>query len=90
MGFLSVFFSQAKILHLPAKPLSCMVAKKVPKLRGLSEAVVEALKASAGQHREEHHQLLPPPVTTTTHGGHALLHPKFRTGKGPWVKMRTY
>lgn len=29
-------------------------------------------------------------LTTTSHGGHALLHPKFRTGKGPWVKTQTY
>lgn len=59
MGFFSVF-SQAKILRLPAKSLSCMVAKKKPpKPRSLSEAAVEALKASADQHGEEHHQSLP-------------------------------
>lgn len=60
VGLFFLFFSQAKILRLPTKSLSWMVAKKAPKLRNLSEAAVEALKVSTEQHREEHHQSLPP------------------------------
>lgn len=59
MGFFSVFFPSQDSAS-PCK-VSFMYGgqKKPPKPRSLPEAAVEALKASADQHREEHHQSLP-------------------------------